>query len=73
MALNPGKYAHIFTAGRAFMLGSVPVTDGTGAPAAANAMGKTEAAYIRTGTGSASTMIYVTADAGVTWQRVTFA
>lgn len=66
----PGKYLENLTVGAILWLGPVPISRGTGAPTAANAYGSADAIYVRTGTGSAATMIYVSADTGVTWRVV---
>jgi len=66
----PGKLAEILTARDILYVGLTPISHGTSAPAAADAYGNADAVYIRTGTGSASTMVYLTADTGVTWRVV---
>lgn len=66
----PGKLAEVLTARTLGYLGTVPFSHGAGAPAAADAHDSADAVYLRTGTGSAATMLYVTANTGSTWRVV---
>ena len=48
-------------------LGDIVYSTGTGVPVAADAHGADDCVYIRSGTGSLSTLIYVTVDTGANW------
>ena len=48
-------------------LGNVVYSTGTGVPVAADAHGQPDAFYLRSGTSSLQTLLYVTVDTGVTW------